>query len=243
MKFLKTNSGRVLSAKDSPIMRRWKREKTKRYLSKGLRFKTATFQTRGEDQRKDEDSRAGDPSYFISRWYITPCHAPSSLEYICVYIRRFAFSGSTSQPGRLTRWKNKGEAGGGGWRKGRSTGRYSFFPLMRVFAAREANYRWRNRSENSSKRVEIYRNNNVNSRKWEKDFLFPSEWCIWKKKQEKGRRRDEDIWMFESRWFLVKEEFRKDRKDKSWQFSCYNNRVRPRSTGRFEARKVSSDTK
>lgn len=114
MKFLKTNSGRVLSAKDSPIMRRWKRE-TKRYLSKGLRFKTATFQTRGEDQRKDEDSRAGDPSYFISRWYITPCHAPSSLEYICVYIRRFAFPGSTSQPGRLTRWKNKGEAGGGGW--------------------------------------------------------------------------------------------------------------------------------
>lgn len=202
MKFLKTNSGRVLSAKDSPIMRRWKRE-TKRYLSKGLRFKTATFQTRGEDQRKDEDSRAGDPSYFISRWYITPCHAPPSLEYIRVYIRRFAFSGSTSQPGRLTRWKNKGEAGGRGWRKGRSTGRYSFFPLMRVFAARGANYRWRNRSENSSKRVEIYRNNNVNSRKWEKDFLFPSEWCIWKKKQEKGRRRDEDIWMFDTRVAVI----------------------------------------
>lgn len=203
MKFLKTNSGRVLSAKDSPIMRRWKREKTKRYLSKGLRFKTATFQTRGEDQRKDEDSRAGDPSYFISRWYITPCHAPPSLEYIRVYIRRFAFPGSTSQPGRLTRWKNKGEAGGRGWRKGRSTGRYSFFPLMRVFAARGANYRWRNRSENSSKRVEIYRNNNVNSRKWEKDFLFPSEWCIWKKKQEKGRRRDEDIWMFDTRVAVI----------------------------------------
>ena len=205
MKFLKTNSGRVLSAKDSPIMRRWKREKTKRYLSKGLRFKTATFQTRGEDQRKDEDSRAGDPSYFISRWYITPCHAPPSLEYIRVYIRRFAFPGSTSQPGRLTRWKNKGEAGGRGWRKGRSTGRYLSFPLMRVFAARGANYRWRNRSENSSKRVEIYRNNNVNSRKWEKDFSISFSMMRLKKKskKEKGRRRDEDIWMFDTRVAVI----------------------------------------
>lgn len=68
------------------------------------------------------------------------------------------------------------------------------------------------------------------------------KWEKLKKGEEEGMKIFESS-MHELRWFLVKEEFQKDRKDKSWQFSRYNNRVWPRSTGRFEARKVSSDTK
>lgn len=68
------------------------------------------------------------------------------------------------------------------------------------------------------------------------------KWEKLRKGEEEGMKIFESL-MHELRWFLVKEEFQKDRKDKSWQFSRHNNRVWPRSTGRFEARKVSSDTK
>lgn len=66
------------------------------------------------------------------------------------------------------------------------------------------------------------------------------KWEKLRKGEEEGMKIFESL-MHELRWFLVKEEFQKDRKDKSWQFSRYNNRVWPRSTGRFEARKVSSE--
>lgn len=75
-----------------------------RVIGKGL----ADAEVEKRNEKISEDSKVGDPSYFISRWYVTPCR-PSRRPLSNISV--FTFDGllSTSQPARLTRWKNKGK--------------------------------------------------------------------------------------------------------------------------------------
>lgn len=113
-----------------------------RVIGKGL----ADAEVEKRKEKISEDSKVGDPSYFISRWYVTPCR-PSRRPLSNISV--FTFDGllSTSQPARLTRWKNKGEAAGG-WEG--TTGRYLSLPLMRVLAARRGNYPWTSERRNNN---------------------------------------------------------------------------------------------
>lgn len=153
MKFLKTrtNSDRVLSAKDSPT-RRW-------------------------NEKISEDSKVGDPSYFISRWYVTPCR-PSRRPLSNISV--FTFDGllSTSQPARLTRWKNKG--------KGRLADIYP--SLWCAFSRREE---------------EIIRGQ---VRGGIITLVIRERRCVWEKMRKikkGGRGRDEDIWIFDARVTVI----------------------------------------
>lgn len=154
MKFLKTrtNSDRVLSAKDSPT-RRWKRGR-KRYPR--IR-KWATLRI----------LLVVDTSRLPSR---------RPLSNISV----FTFDGllSTSQPARLTRWKNKG--------KGRLADIYP--SLWCAFSRREE---------------EIIRGQ---VRGGIITLVIRERRCVWEKMRKikkGGRGRDEDIWIFDARVTVI----------------------------------------
>lgn len=155
----------------------------------------------------------GDPSYFISRWY---CHH----WYICVYIQRFA-----SRPPRVHESARRVDRHGGNW--------------PRKNKERSKNFSEALREGEALIRVE-----------WKEGLMKDDAFGKKKKRKKKWmneeKRRGRKGWRYiriHTSDFSWKRDFKRIVKINLREYPWYKNRVWPRSTGRFGARKVSSDTK